>query len=74
VGSTADVLEKIDINEKTKIRLAIEELDGMLKKDNNQMDKGVRVLKQRQPYVRKQLGYGLENLDGNIKNEERISM
>ncbi|CAG8531344.1 717_t:CDS:2 [Dentiscutata erythropus] len=43
VGLTADVLEKIDIDEKTKIRLAIKELDRMLKKDNNQMDKGVRV-------------------------------
>ncbi|CAG8749174.1 3665_t:CDS:2, partial [Racocetra fulgida] len=37
----SDVSVKID--EKTKMRLAIEELDGMLKKDNNQMDKGVRV-------------------------------
>ncbi|CAG8635931.1 34716_t:CDS:2, partial [Racocetra persica] len=38
---TADILAKI--NEKTKIRLAIEELDGLLKTNNNQIDKGVRV-------------------------------
>ncbi|CAG8513111.1 27820_t:CDS:2 [Dentiscutata erythropus] len=44
MGSTADVLEKIDIDKMTKIWLAIEELDRMLKKDNNQMDKGRRNL------------------------------
>ncbi|CAG8655385.1 11917_t:CDS:2 [Gigaspora rosea] len=35
-------VELLEVDEKTKIRLAIEELDRMLKKDNNQMDKGIR--------------------------------
>ncbi|CAG8848847.1 11404_t:CDS:1, partial [Racocetra persica] len=40
VEPTADASAKID--EKTTMRLAIEELDGLLKKNNNQIDKGVR--------------------------------
>ncbi|CAG8634544.1 6829_t:CDS:2, partial [Gigaspora rosea] len=36
-------VESSEIDEKAKMRLAIEELDMVLKKDNNQMDKGVRV-------------------------------
>ncbi|CAG8846467.1 33154_t:CDS:1, partial [Racocetra persica] len=41
VEPTADASAEID--EKTTIRLAIEELDGLLKKNDNQIDKGVRV-------------------------------
>ncbi|KAF0460348.1 hypothetical protein F8M41_000613 [Gigaspora margarita] len=43
VESTVDVLAEKDIDKKTKIRLAIEELDGMLKTDVNKIDKSVRV-------------------------------
>ncbi|CAG8631646.1 211_t:CDS:1, partial [Cetraspora pellucida] len=32
-----------EIDKKTKVRLAIEKLDEMLKKDNNQMDKDIKV-------------------------------
>ncbi|CAG8731773.1 13083_t:CDS:2, partial [Dentiscutata heterogama] len=39
---SADV--SVEIDKKTKIRLAIKELDRILKKDNNQMDKGVSSL------------------------------
>ncbi|CAG8819917.1 16117_t:CDS:2, partial [Racocetra persica] len=40
VEPTADASAEID--EKTTMRLAIEELDGLLKKNDNQIDKGVR--------------------------------
>ena len=43
VESTADLSAEIDLDERTKMRLAIEELERTLKKDDNQMDKGVRV-------------------------------
>ncbi|CAG8821010.1 18814_t:CDS:2, partial [Racocetra persica] len=43
VESTADLFAEIDLDERTKMRLAIEELERTLKKDDNQMDKGVRV-------------------------------
>ncbi|CAG8737051.1 1889_t:CDS:2, partial [Gigaspora rosea] len=35
-------VELAEVDERTKMRLAIEELDRMLKKDNNKIDKGVR--------------------------------
>ncbi|CAG8639935.1 2000_t:CDS:1, partial [Racocetra fulgida] len=41
--SAVDALVEKDIDERTKIRLAIEELDRMLKKDDNQIDKGVKI-------------------------------
>ncbi|CAG8673090.1 12154_t:CDS:2, partial [Cetraspora pellucida] len=41
VKPTADASAEID--KKTTMRLAIEELDGLLKKNNNQINKGVRV-------------------------------
>ncbi|CAG8785838.1 38770_t:CDS:2, partial [Gigaspora margarita] len=43
VESIVDVLAEKDIDKRTKMRLAIEELDGMLKTDDNKMDKGIRV-------------------------------
>ncbi|CAG8840862.1 220_t:CDS:2, partial [Gigaspora margarita] len=36
-------VELMKVDERTKMRLAIEELDRMLKKDDDKMDKGVRV-------------------------------
>ncbi|KAF0499731.1 hypothetical protein F8M41_020441 [Gigaspora margarita] len=36
-------MEPMEMDESTKMRLAIEELDGMLKKDDNKMDNGIRV-------------------------------
>ncbi|CAG8744111.1 6675_t:CDS:2, partial [Dentiscutata erythropus] len=41
--SAVDVSAEKDIDERTKIRLAIEELNSMLKKDDNQIDKGVKI-------------------------------
>ncbi|CAG8807431.1 7158_t:CDS:2, partial [Gigaspora margarita] len=120
VESTVDILAEKDIDKRTKIRLAIEELDRMLKTDDNKIDKGIRVrlqaslqylwlkyqgqtrigasttiaknrnifmkvsslldnerismkaLKQKQLYVRKQHGDGLENCDSNAKNRKKI--
>ncbi|CAG8823144.1 17894_t:CDS:2, partial [Racocetra persica] len=42
VESTADLSAEIDLDERMKMRLAIEELKRTLKKDDNQMDKGAQ--------------------------------
>ncbi|CAG8756990.1 8353_t:CDS:2, partial [Gigaspora rosea] len=39
---SVESMEPVEVDERTKMRLAIEELDGMLKKDDNKMDNGVR--------------------------------
>ncbi|CAG8584759.1 18739_t:CDS:2, partial [Racocetra fulgida] len=39
VRSTTDILAEIDIDKRIKMRLAIKKLDGILKKDDNQIDK-----------------------------------
>ncbi|CAG8844758.1 14113_t:CDS:1, partial [Gigaspora margarita] len=35
--------ESVKVNERTKMKLAIKELDGMLKKDDSKIDKDLRV-------------------------------
>ncbi|CAG8506212.1 21866_t:CDS:2 [Cetraspora pellucida] len=63
---SANVL--VEIDEKTKIRLAITKLNRMLKKDNNQIDKGVRVyLQALLQYLQLRYYYGTK-LDKMIKD------
>ncbi|CAG8839834.1 4049_t:CDS:2, partial [Racocetra persica] len=56
VELTADASAKID--EKTTMRLAIEELDGLLKKNDNQIDKGVRTKIRASTMIASSLGWG----------------
>ncbi|CAG8762147.1 26002_t:CDS:2, partial [Racocetra persica] len=42
VELTADLFAKIDLDERTKMRLVIEKLERTLKKDDNQIDKGIK--------------------------------
>ncbi|CAG8715055.1 29511_t:CDS:2, partial [Racocetra persica] len=74
VESTADLSAEIDLDERTKMRLAIEELERTLKKDDNQMDKGVRA----QNWIKWQK-LPKENCDkftkvSSLLDDERISM